>query len=313
MSKKILVIDDERGVREVLTEYLEKEGYKVTAVENGGEALSHVKREAYDLAILDLKLPDMEGTEVLRGIRRFDSEVKVVVLTGYPSIKTAAETAKSQALDYLTKPVDIEELGKIVDSTIGPGADKETRKLVEIIDLGTKIKNLRLGAGMTLDEVARKTHLSKGFLSQVENNKVSPHIDTLNRIANKLGVEIGYFFRDPRADDQKVTRERDRKRFTARYSKIHCDLLSSAVAHRKMQPLLYTIPPGESNADRVVFDGGEVFGYVLSGQIEVSFGDETHLLESGDATHFDSSVPYRWKNTGDQAATLLWVTTPPTI
>lgn len=313
MSKKILVIDDEPGVREVLTEYLEKEGYKVTAVENGATALSNIKREAYDLAILDLKLPDMEGTEVLKGIRRFDTEIKVVVLTGYPSIKTAAETAKSQALDYLTKPVNIEELGKIVDSTIGPGAQRETRKLVEIIDLGTKIKNLRLGAGMTLDEVARKTHLSKGFLSQVENNKVSPHIDTLNRIANKLGVEIGYFFRDPRADEQKVTRERDRKRFSARYSKIHCDLLSTAVAHRRMQPLLYTVPPGESNADRIVYDGGEIFGYVLNGQVEITFGDETHILEAGDATHFDSSQPYGWKNTGDQEAVLLWITTPPLL
>jgi len=313
MSKKILVIDDERGVREVLTEYLEREGYKVTAVENGNDALTHVKREAYDLAILDLKLPDMEGAEVLKGIRRFDSEIKVVVLTCYPSIKSAAETAKSQALDYLTKPVNIEELGRIVDGTIGPGSEKETRKLVEIIDLGTKIKNLRLGAGMTLDEVARKTHLSKGFLSQVENNKVSPHIDTLNRIAHNLGVEIGYFFRDPRADDRRVTRERDRKRFTARYSKIHCDLLSNGVAHRKMQPLLYTIPPGESNSDRVLFEGGELFGYVLSGQIEVTFGDETHLLEAGDSTHFDSAVPFRWKNTGDQNAVLLWITSPPTL
>jgi len=313
VSKKILVIDDEPGVREVLTEYLEKEGYKVTAVESGSEALTHVKREAFDLAILDLKLPDMEGTEVLRGIRRFDTEVKVVVLTGYPSIKTAAETAKSQALDYLTKPVNIEELGKIVDSTIGPGAQKETRKLVEIIDLGTKIKNLRLGAGMTLDEVARKTHLSKGFLSQVENNKVSPHIDTLNRIANKLGVEIGYFFRDPRADEQKITRDRDRKRFTARYSKIQCDLLSTGVAHRKMQPLLYTVPPGESNADRLIYDGGEIFGYVLSGQIEVAFGDEMHILEAGDTCHFDSSQAYNWKNTGDQVAQLLWITTPPLL
>ncbi len=107
---KILIIDDEKDIGWLFSKILTEEGYQALTALNGQTGISIIKKEKPDLVILDLKLPGMDGIEILREIRRFDKDLCVIILTGYKAVKSAVEAMKLGAYDYLAKPVDIEKL-----------------------------------------------------------------------------------------------------------------------------------------------------------------------------------------------------------
>ena len=103
---KILVVDDEAIVCQALTDVLGDEGYRVTTVQSAYEALDMMKRETFHILIADLRLPDLDGIELIAAARGIDPEILALVITGYPSIETAVEAMKTSAYDYITKPID---------------------------------------------------------------------------------------------------------------------------------------------------------------------------------------------------------------
>jgi len=105
---KILIIDDEKTQREALASFLEKENYSTLTAERGGEGIKLSK--GVDLVLLDLKLPDMDGLDVLSKIKEIDPEIEVIMLTAYGTVETAVSAMKKGAFDYLTKPIDLDEL-----------------------------------------------------------------------------------------------------------------------------------------------------------------------------------------------------------
>jgi len=107
---RILVVDDEPALRELLSEILTEAGYFVAACANGREALGALERETYDAVISDVSMPDMNGIALLRAVREKDLDVPVVLCTGRPSIETAASAVEQGALQYLIKPVSSEAL-----------------------------------------------------------------------------------------------------------------------------------------------------------------------------------------------------------
>ena len=107
---KILVIDDEPDIGGLFSKILTGEGYEVFISYNGTDGISKIKKENPDLVFLDLKLPKIDGIEVLRRIRRFDKELLVIVLTGFETVESAVEAMKLGAYDYLSKPVNIEKI-----------------------------------------------------------------------------------------------------------------------------------------------------------------------------------------------------------
>ena len=111
----ILVVDDERAQREMLSGFLKTEGHFVGEAPNGEKAIQSVREGHYDLVLLDYKMPKMDGMEVLRSVKQINPEIDVVIITAFGKIETAVDAMKAGALDYITKPVEFEELLILVE------------------------------------------------------------------------------------------------------------------------------------------------------------------------------------------------------
>jgi two-component system, NtrC family, response regulator AtoC len=109
-NAKILVVDDEPMVCLSLTNWLKEENYLASAVQDGPSAVSAIREEMWDVVLLDLKMPGMDGLEVLRQIKSISPQTVVVMMTAYASIPTSVQAMKEGAYDYVVKPLDVEEL-----------------------------------------------------------------------------------------------------------------------------------------------------------------------------------------------------------
>ena len=109
-SKRILVVDDEANVRTVFSDVLRKENYLVKAVKGASQALKAIEEESFDLALVDLGRPKMDGIEILENIKKRKPEIAVIIYTGHGSIPTAVAAIRRKATDYLNKPFSPEEL-----------------------------------------------------------------------------------------------------------------------------------------------------------------------------------------------------------
>ena len=106
-SAKILLVDDEPVIRETLCLILKEDGYEVVTADCGAVAISHAQENNFDVAIIDLKLPDLEGTSVLHRIREFNPSVCAILITAYPTTESAIKAIQEEAYEYITKPFDI--------------------------------------------------------------------------------------------------------------------------------------------------------------------------------------------------------------
>ncbi len=122
---RILIAEDEQTQRELLAGFLQKEGFSVAAVSNGKEALRSLEQTFFDLILLDYKMPELDGFHTLQEIRRLYPDLPVVMMTAYGSVETAVASMKMGALDYLTKPIDLDELLVILQKAL------ERSKLVQ--------------------------------------------------------------------------------------------------------------------------------------------------------------------------------------
>ena len=115
----ILIIDDEKGVGDILKKILSKEGYDVHAVTRGQKGVNLIKERDIHLVILDIKMPEMDGIEVLQKIHDIKKDVVVIMLTAYGTLTTAREAMKFGAYDYITKPFDNEFVKAMVKEGLG--------------------------------------------------------------------------------------------------------------------------------------------------------------------------------------------------
>jgi DNA-binding NtrC family response regulator len=109
-TSKLLLVDDEIGYLDVLAKRLTRRGFQVTTASSGSEAIRALRKWEFDLAVLDLKMEDMDGIEVLKVFKKMDPSLKVIMLTGHGSERAAREGISQGAFDYLIKPVGIEVL-----------------------------------------------------------------------------------------------------------------------------------------------------------------------------------------------------------
>jgi two-component system NtrC family response regulator len=144
----ILIVEAGRSQREMLRDFLISEGHRVQEAENGEAAIKTVLDNSFDLILLDYKMPGMDGMDVLKEVKRINHEIDVVIITAYGTIETAVEAIKVGAIDYITKPVELEELLLLVDRVA------ERRGLIRENELLRQELGKR---GVT----ARKDHLQK--------------------------------------------------------------------------------------------------------------------------------------------------------
>lgn len=178
-----------------------------------------------------------------------------------------------------------------------------------MLKIGKKIKNLRLLNGLTQQELADRTDLSKGFISQVESEQVSLSLSTLESILVCLGTNFSEFFSDEQKDkivyttNDIVSKEFDENGYNISW------LISDSQKHR-MEPIIVNIEPGGETIEDDPHDGEE-FGHVISGTIELILQKKHYKVKKGESFYFKPQLPHRIKNISKSNAKILWVSTPP--
>jgi DNA-binding NtrC family response regulator len=115
-NARILVVDDEDSIRKVLKTILEEKGYCVDTAESGEEAISKSKNSVYNLALIDVRLPDIEGTELLKAIEETTPNMVKVIVTGYPSLQNAITAVNNGADAYILKPFKVEKVLQTIEA-----------------------------------------------------------------------------------------------------------------------------------------------------------------------------------------------------
>lgn len=126
---KILIVDDDENIRKTMKAILEEENYYVDLATNGKEAIQMTNEKMYNLALLDIRLPDIEGVELLQLMKEYVPRTRKIMVTGYPTIQNAVTAINKNADAYLLKPVDIDELLQIVKEQLR--AQEEERSFSE--------------------------------------------------------------------------------------------------------------------------------------------------------------------------------------
>lgn len=118
---QILVVDDERGLRDMLQRVLTGRGYEVQAVENGNLAVERVRERPFDVLLCDIRMPGLDGIGTLRAVKSLRPETAVVITSGYATLETAVESMKLGAYDYLSKPFELDQLFAVLERAVEHG------------------------------------------------------------------------------------------------------------------------------------------------------------------------------------------------
>lgn len=175
------------------------------------------------------------------------------------------------------------------------------------MDIGRKLKQLRIRNDLTLEELASRSELTKGFLSQVERNLTSPSVSTLEDILEALGTNLAMFFKESK-EEQIVFHEEDF--FVDEQEDYTIHWIIPNAQKNEMEPIYLTLHTG-AKSQMIDSHDGEEFGYVLSGHVTLVNGDKEYNLKKGETFYISGKYLHYLKNTAKSDATILWVTTPP--
>ncbi|MBE9534879.1 MAG: helix-turn-helix domain-containing protein [Proteobacteria bacterium] len=185
---------------------------------------------------------------------------------------------------------------------------------VKALQLGSKIRELRLKKNYTLQDVAAKTGLSKPFLSQIENDHVVPPVATLLRLARAFNVNLAHFFQDEVGSDKiAITRHNERirveKRPHHRKGEVNYvyETLETKKTNKQMEPFLVEFPVQDSSEMVFMNHDGEEFLHVLEGTLEFRSVSRVEVLESGDSIYFESDLSHSFRCLGKKAARAIVV------
>ncbi len=179
------------------------------------------------------------------------------------------------------------------------------------MQIGKKINRMRLKLGLTQEELAARTELSKGFISQLERDLTSPSIATLMDILEALGSDLASFFNE-QPEEKVVYGSEDM--FVKEEPELGCDIcwLVTNAQKNALEPILVTLAPG-GQSDEDDPHEGEEFGYVIAGGVTLHLGERRFKVKKGDSFYFHPSSVHYLQNKGKKEAKVLWVSTPPSF
>ena len=143
-KSRILVIDDDEGIRKVVAEALRNEGYVADTASNGKEAIEKSQTNFYNLALVDIRLPDMEGTKLLTSMKETTPAMIKIILTGYPALQNVIDSVNKGADGYLVKPINMDELLRTVKQHLKKQSEMkeyDQQKVAQFLE--TRIKKLQ--------------------------------------------------------------------------------------------------------------------------------------------------------------------------
>jgi DNA-binding NtrC family response regulator len=194
MDIRILVVDDDQDSCELVEKILKKEGYRVTTLTDGRKVEEELRKNDIHLAIVDLKMPEVSGLDVVETIRRHDSDCATILMTGYATLDSAVSALRGGVVDYLRKPVREDELlGAVRRALAAKGLallpEEELHR-----NIGSAIRDLRKKRTLTLKQLAKRTGLSVSLLSQIERAESSASVTSLYKIAHALKIRLPELF-----------------------------------------------------------------------------------------------------------------------
>ena len=175
------------------------------------------------------------------------------------------------------------------------------------MDIGKKLKELRQQNDLTLEDLASRSELTKGFLSQVERNLTTPSIPTLADILEALGTNLSEFFHEE-PENQIVFSTQDF--FEDEQEDYTIEWVVPNAQKNEMEPILLTLHPHKKSHELFAHHGEE-FGYVLKGNITLVRGNKKHKLKAHETFYLDGTKGHYLYNHGSTDAKVLWITTPP--
>ena len=175
------------------------------------------------------------------------------------------------------------------------------------MNIGEKIKNLRTLNGLTQEELADRCELTKGFISQLENNNNEPSISTLQDILTALGTNLSDFFKETL--EQQIVFTKDD--YVTSESETHSiTWLVPSSQKNEMEPIIATLQPG-CVLDKDMPHNGQEFGYVLKGKILLVVGSKAYKVKAGESFYYDTDKVHYLKNTSNEVAKVVWISSPP--
>ena len=195
-SKQILVVDDEIGIRELLSEILFDEGYQVHLAENAEQARAHRNEREPDLVLLDIWMPDTDGVTLLKEWVEQDLlTMPVVMMSGHGTIETAVEATRIGAVDFLEKPISLQKLLNTIEKVLKEGAPKPQMPVAEMqtqkitLDISGQVQQFSLPLDLPLREAREYFDaLYFGYHLKKETGNIS-------RVADKVGLERTHLYR----------------------------------------------------------------------------------------------------------------------
>ena len=183
--------------------------------------------------------------------------------------------------------------------------------------IGAQLKRERLLRGLRLKDVAEATGLSKSLISKIENNKTSPSLSTLHRVAKVLNTSVSALFAMDETLDKVVHRPYERSiagkiQTMVEWDGIEAEIMVPYENGRLLEGFVFVMEPG-GHSGGVLQHAGEECGYVLEGQLELIVDGSTYILNPGDSFFFLSDKPHAYRNPGTVTTRVIWINTPPTF
>ena len=175
------------------------------------------------------------------------------------------------------------------------------------MNLGNRIKERRTLLMLTQEELANRCELTKGYISQLENNKVSHYIETLEIILDVLGTNFSDFFHEDKEERIISTEE---EQYTKEFEGYEQTWLVPTSQEHALEPILVVISP-HKNTIHDYPHPGEEFGYVIEGEVIVHYGNIKRICKRGESFYITTNSTHYLENTTDYPAKLVWVSTPP--
>lgn len=191
---RLLVLDDDPAIGRLIQAAMAQHDFQIEVVADPAQVETQLRRQPYHVIILDYVLPGLEPELVMEWVRNYQPDASIIVVTAFPSIDSALHCLRAHTYDYLTKPFQIDQLQRTIIRCL------ESRGMLRLSEealreqLGAAIRERRKALGLTLAQMAQRTNVSLGYLSQIELGKNSASIETLYRIALGLRVRVADLF-----------------------------------------------------------------------------------------------------------------------
>ncbi|OAI53650.1 hypothetical protein AYO44_15805 [Planctomycetaceae bacterium SCGC AG-212-F19] len=190
----ILILDDDPSVCEVMNAALAHPNYVLDVESDPGRMEARLQSKRYQLILMDYVIPGLQPEQIFGWVQRHQADASIIVVTGYPSIDSALNCLRARTFDYITKPFQVSQLQDTVARCL------ESKGLLRMSEdalkqaLGAVIRERRKARGLTLAQLAGRTRVSLGYLSQIELGKNSASIEMLYRISLGLGIKMADLF-----------------------------------------------------------------------------------------------------------------------